>query len=128
VKMRILVVEDSEDIRELLGQLLESEGYEFFLAADGQKGLDQAHFHQPDLIFMDMSLPVMTGWEAVRHLRQEVQFKNTPIIAMTAHASKADEDRAMQVGCTAYISKPFDVDKVLEYVSTYNPHSNPPAK
>ncbi len=128
--MRILVVEDSDDIRELLGQLLESEGYEFFLAADGQKGMEQAHLHQPDLIFMDMSLPIITGWEAVRRLRQEAQFKNTPIIAMTAHASKADENRATQVGCTSYISKPFDVDKVLEFVTTYTStlHSNPAAK
>lgn len=117
--MRILVVEDSVDIQELLEQILESEGHELFFAENGLAGLDLAIKHRPDLILMDLSLPVMTGWDAVRRLREMNEFKTTPIVAMTAHASKSDRQKALDAGCTSYISKPFDMDAMLKLINNF---------
>lgn len=117
--MRILVVEDSEDIRMLLEQILEDQGYELLFAENGLEAINQAHAQHPDLILMDLSLPVMTGWEAIEHLRQITEFKQTPIVALTAHASKADQNKALQAGCSSYLSKPFDIDQLLSCVATY---------
>src|SRR5690349_41712 len=93
-KKQILVVDDSEDMRVLLEQLLEEAGYRVIVAEDGQASLTQAKLHQPDLILMDLSLPGMSGWEAVGHLRQVSEFRDTPIIAVTAHVSASEEERA----------------------------------
>ncbi len=111
-KKQILVVDDSEDMRALLEQLLEKAGYRVVFAEDGQASLTQAKLHHPDLILMDLSLPDIDGWEAVGHLRKMGEFRSTPIIAVTAHVSPFDEARAMAVGCTAHIGKPFN-NKVL---------------
>jgi CheY-like chemotaxis protein len=116
-KQRILVVDDSEDMRDLLQRLLERAGYRVVLAADGQASLTQAKRHHPDLVLMDLSLPDMDGWEAVRHLRKMREFATTPIIAVTAHVSPREEERAMAAGCTAHIGKPFDSRALLQEVA-----------
>lgn len=115
--MKILIVEDSEDIRLVLEQVLEGEGYELFFAENGLQGLEQAQNHLPDIILMDLSLPVLNGWDATRQLRLLDEFKRTPIIALTAHASKTDQEKAIEAGCTICISKPFDLDVLVQQIS-----------
>src|SRR5229473_2551788 len=116
-QQRILVVDDSEDMRDLLQRLLERAGYRVVFADDGQTSLTQAKLHHPDLVLMDLSLPDMDGWEAVRHLRKMPEFRSTPIIAVTAHVSPQEEERAMAAGCTAHIGKPFDSRVLLQEVA-----------
>src|SRR5713226_8645290 len=116
-QQRILVVDDSEDMRVLLKRLLERAGYHVVLAEDGQTSLTQAKLHHPDLILMDLSLPDIDGWEAVGHLRKTSEFRTTPIIAVTAHVSPFEEERAMAAGCTAHIGKPFDSRALLQEVA-----------
>lgn len=114
----ILIVDDSEDMRTLLGQVLEDEGYTLFFAEDGNMAVSQAVVHSPNLILMDMSLPGITGWEAVEQLRKMAGFQQTPIIAVTAYVTKADEERAKEVGCDAHLGKPFDILEVLDTIGT----------
>ena len=116
-KQHILVVDDSEDMRDLLQRLLERAGYRVVVAADGQASLTQAKRHHPDLVLMDLSLPDMDGWEAVRHLRKMREFGSIPIIAVTAHVSPREEERAMAAGCSAHIGKPFDTRVLLQEVA-----------
>lgn len=113
---KILIVDDSEDMRTLLGQVLEDEGYQLFFAEDGNMAVSQATTHHPNLILMDMSLPGISGWEAVEQLRKLPAFQRTPIIAVTAYVSKADEERAKAVGCDAHLGKPFDIMQVLDTI------------
>lgn len=113
----ILIVDDSEDMRFLLQQILEEEDlYTIYFASTGSEALAQAIQVQPDLVLMDMSLPGMSGWEAVTHLRQMPAFVRTPIIAVTAHVSQADINRAVAIGCNAHLGKPFDVAGVLAII------------
>jgi len=112
----ILIVDHSEDMRTLLGQVLEGEGYTLFFAEDGNMAVAQAVAHQPNIILMDMSLPGITGWEAVEQLRKMPDFQHTPIIAVTAYVTKADEERAKAVGCDAHLGKPFDIVEVLDTI------------
>lgn len=116
---RILIVEDSEDIRSLLEELLSGEGYDLVFATNGEEGLETAKKAHPDIILMDLSLPGMDGWETVYRLRQLDEFKQTPVIALTAHATRKDEERALAAGCTGYVSKPFDMEKLLDYVASF---------
>ena len=116
-KKHILVVDDSKDMRVLMEQLLEKAGYRVVFAEDGQTSLTQAKRYHPDLILMDLSLPDIDGWEAVGHLRKMSEFRTTPIIAVTAHVAPFDEERAMAVGCTAHIGKPFDTRVLLREVA-----------
>ena len=112
----ILIVDDSEDMRTLLGQVLEDEGYTLFFAEDGNMAIAQAVAHHPNIILMDMSLPGISGWEAVEQLRKMPDFLHTPIIAVTAYVTKADEERAKAVGCDAHMGKPFDIMEVLDTI------------
>ena len=114
---RILVVDDSQDMRDLIQRLLERAGYRVVLAEDGQASLTQAKLHHPDLILMDLSLPDMDGWEAVRHLRKMPEFRTTPIIAVTAHVSPLEAERAMAAGCSAHLGKPFDTRVLLQSIA-----------
>ena len=116
-KQQILVVDDSEDMRVLLGQLLEKVGYRVVFAEDGQASLTQAKLHHPDLILMDLSLPDIDGWEVVGHLRKMSEFRTIPIIAVTAHVSPWEEERAMAAGCTAHIGKPFNNKVLLQSIA-----------
>lgn len=117
-RKRILVVDDSEDMRELLQQILEEEdAYTLFFAENGPQAIEQATTIQPDLILMDMSLPGMSGWEAVAYLRKIATFHEIPIVAVTAHVSQSDQERAYAVGCTTHLGKPFDVITVLDTIA-----------
>ena len=112
---KILIVEDVEFNVDLLVQLLEDD-YSLVVAADGASGIEVAARERPDLILMDMSLPVMDGWEATRRIRADSALRHTPIIALTAHAMQGDEERALACGCGDYLSKPIDEDKLFEKI------------
>lgn len=112
---KILIVEDVELNVELLTQLLEDE-YELVSARNGEQGLAVAAQVQPDLILMDMSLPVLSGWEATRRLKADNTLKHIPVIALTAHAMSGDEAKARAAGCDEYLTKPFDEDLLFEKV------------
>lgn len=105
---RILVVEDSPDIRALVRMLLETEGYEVSTAADGREGVAAAVRDKPDLILMDLSLPILAGWEAAREIKSTAGLSATPVIAVTAHAMQGDRERALAAGCDGFIAKPID--------------------
>jgi two-component system, cell cycle response regulator DivK len=104
---KVLVVEDVELNRDLLVQLLEDD-YQVLTAVDGAEGLAVAERERPDLVLMDLSLPVMDGWEATRRLKAHPALKDVPVIALSAHAMIGDEDRARQAGCDDYLSKPLN--------------------
>ena len=104
---RVLIVEDVELNIELFSQLLEDD-YELLVARDGAQGVALAERERPDAILMDMSLPVMDGWEATRRLRANPAFQGTPIIGLSAHAMSGDADKALAAGCSAYLTKPID--------------------
>jgi CheY-like chemotaxis protein len=108
---RILIIEDVELNRDLLIQLLE-DSYALLLAVDGKDGLEVAYRERPDLILLDLSLPVIDGWEVARQLKASAVTATIPVIALTAHAMSGDERRAKECGCDGYITKPID-DAVL---------------
>lgn len=110
---KILIVEDVEFNKDLLVQLLE-EDYEILTAEDGASGLELAAKEAPDLILMDLSLPVIDGWEATRRLKLDPGLKDIPVIALTAHAMSGDEDSARACGCDDYLTKPIDEDQLFE--------------
>ena len=109
----ILIVEDNEMKRDMLSRRLQRKGYEVLLAFDGETGIDMARATAPDLILMDMSLPVMDGWEATRHMKADEGLKHIPIIALTAHAMANDRDKALAAGCDDYDTKPIDLPRLL---------------
>jgi CheY-like chemotaxis protein len=115
---RILVVEDVEFNRDLIVQLLEDE-YEILTATNGVEGIEVAVRGRPDLILMDLSLPVMDGWEATRRIKADEMLRSIPIIALSAHAMKGDEDRARQSGCDDYLSKPLDEDLLFAKLAKF---------
>ncbi len=115
---KILLVEDNEMNRDMLSRRLQRKGYEVLLAADGQQGLDVARAQRPVLILMDMSLPVLDGWEATRQLKAQADTRGIPIIALTAHAMSNDRDRALEAGCDDYDTKPVDLPRLLEKIET----------
>ncbi len=114
---RILLVEDNEMNRDMLSRRLERKGHAVVIAVDGQQAIDLATRERPDLILMDMSLPVMDGWEATRRLKADVQTKHMPIIALTAHAMPEDERRAREAGCNDYDTKPIELPRLLEKIA-----------
>jgi CheY-like chemotaxis protein len=110
---KILLVEDNEMNRDMLSRRLERRGYEVVIAVDGQQGVDLAQSTRPDLILMDMSLPVIDGWEATRQLKAKDGVKATPIIALTAHAMSGDREKALEAGCDDYDTKPIELPRLL---------------
>ncbi|KIU37273.1 response regulator [Methylobacterium radiotolerans] len=106
---RILIVEDVALNRDLLTQLLEDE-YEILIAVDGAAGVDMAIAHRPDLILMDLSLPLVDGWEATRRIKANATTSAIPVMAITANAMTGDEDRARAAGCDDFMTKPVDED------------------
>jgi two-component system, cell cycle response regulator DivK len=110
---RVLIVEDAELNRDLLVQLLE-EDYELLTATDGAAGIELAAREHPDLILMDLLLPVIDGWEATRRIKANAALRHIPIIALTAHAMTGDEAKAREAGCDDYLSKPIDEDLLFE--------------
>ena len=110
---KILLVEDNEMNRDMLSRRLQRRGYEVLIAVDGQEGVALAQTEAPDLILMDMSLPVMDGWEATRQLKAASETMAIPVIALTAHAMSGDREKAMEAGCDDYDAKPIDLPRLL---------------
>jgi CheY-like chemotaxis protein len=110
---KILLVEDNEMNRDMLSRRLERRGYKVLIAVDGQMGIDMARDEAPDLVLMDMSLPVMDGWEATRTLKASDVTRNIPVIALTAHAMSTDREKAIEAGCDDYDTKPIDLPRLL---------------
>jgi CheY-like chemotaxis protein len=110
---RILLVEDNEMNRDMLSRRLERRGYTVICASDGREGLDAAARERPDLILMDMSLPVLDGWEATRRLKADVALRDIPVIALTAHAMASDEQQARDAGCDEFDTKPVELTRLL---------------
>jgi two-component system cell cycle response regulator DivK len=110
---KILLVEDNEMNRDMLSRRLIRNGYEVSIAVDGQQGADMALSERPDLILMDMSLPVIDGWEATRRIKANDATRRTPVIALTAHARAGDREKAMKVGCEDYDTKPVEISRLL---------------
>ena len=110
---KILLVEDNEMNRDMLSRRLTRNGYEVSIAVDGQQGADMALSERPDLILMDMSLPVIDGWEATRRIKANDATRRIPVIALTAHAMAGDRERAMEAGCEDYDTKPVEISRLL---------------
>ena len=113
---KILLVEDNEMNRDMLSRRLERRGYQVLIAEDGATGVSTAKAESPDLILMDMSLPIMDGWEATRQIKAASETKGIPIIALTAHAMAGDEEKALAAGCNDYETKPVDLPKLLSKI------------
>ena len=111
--LRILLVEDNDMNRDMLSRRLVRNGYEVLLAMDGQQGIDMALSEHPDLILMDMSLPVIDGWEATRRIKANDATRRIPVIALTAHAMAGDREKAMEVGCDDYDTKPVEISRLV---------------
>jgi CheY-like chemotaxis protein len=111
---KILIVEDNEMNRDMLSRRLARRGYEVVVAVDGAEGIARAKSERPALILMDMSLPVIDGWEATRQLKADPDTATIPIIALTAHAMSSDRDKALEAGCNGYETKPVELPRLLE--------------
>ena len=116
---KILLVEDHQEIWDFLSRRLKRRGYEVVVAQDGQEGLDKARAEKPDLLLLDMNLPVMDGWTVAETLKAEAATKNIPIIALTAHALASDREKAMEVGCDGYLAKPCEPRAVVAEVQRF---------
>lgn len=110
---RVLLVEDNEMNRDMLSRRLQRRGYEVIIAVDGPQGVSMAQSQAPDLVLMDMSLPLMDGWEATRTLKSAAETKHIPVIALTAHAMSTDRDKALEAGCDDYETKPIEFARLL---------------
>ena len=116
---KILLVEDNEMNQDMLTRRLERRGYQVVLATDGAQGVALAASESPDLILMDMSLPVMDGWDATRNIKAAPATASIPVIALTAHAMSGDRDRAMQAGCDDYDTKPIELPRLLAKIESH---------
>jgi len=115
---KILLVEDNEMNRDMLSRRLARKGYEVSIAVDGKQGVEMAQQETPDLILMDMSLPVLDGWEATRQLKGADATRGIPVIALTAHAMSGDRERALEAGCDDYDTKPIELARLLEKIES----------
>jgi two-component system cell cycle response regulator DivK len=110
---KILLVEDNEMNRDMLSRRLQRKGYQVVLALDGQSGVEMTQTQAPDLVLMDMSLPVLDGWEATRRLKADDATRHIPVIALTAHAMSSDREKALEAGCDDYDTKPIELPRLL---------------
>ena len=110
---KILLVEDNEMNRDMLSRRLQRKGYRVVLALDGQNGVEMTQTEAPNLILMDMSLPVLDGWEATRRLKTDAAVRHIPVIALTAHAMSSDREKALEAGCDDYDTKPVELPRLL---------------
>ena len=117
--IKILLAEDNEMNRDMLGRRLRRKGFEVVEAQDGEMAVIHAKKTLPDIILMDLSMPVLDGWEATRMLRDDPTTQDIPVIALTAHAIKSDRDRAIESGCNEVITKPFEFDDLLESIARW---------
>ena len=113
---KLLLVEDNEMNRDMLSRRLQRRGYEVIIAVDGEQGLNIAQSESPDLILMDMSLPLIDGWEATRRLKGAPETQAIPVLALTAHAVSGDREKALEAGCDDYDTKPIDFARLLEKI------------
>jgi len=113
---KILLVEDDEMNRDMLSRRLQRKGYEIVMAFDGAQALTLAESETPDLILMDMSLPVISGWDTTREIKRNPRLRSIPVIALTAHAMAGDRERAVEAGCTDYDTKPIELTRLLEKI------------
>ena len=116
--MKILIVEDNEMNRDMLSRRLIKKGFEIIIAVDGEEGVKKTLSEKPDLILMDMSLPVMDGWEATKKLKSNSDTSKIPIIALTAHAMAQDKEKALAAGCDEYDTKPIDLNRLLSKIAS----------
>jgi two-component system cell cycle response regulator DivK len=116
---RILIVDDNQDSRELVVKVLKNKGYEMIEATDGEEAIEKAVGERPDLILLDISIPKLDGYEVTRRLKSRDEFKETPIVALTAHAMKGDRAKALEAGCEGYISKPINIRELPDQVKSY---------
>jgi two-component system cell cycle response regulator DivK len=113
---KVLLVEDNEMNRDILSRRLSRRGYVVIFAMDGQQGVEMARSEKPDIILMDMSLPVMDGWEATRRIKSDDAMRNAPVIGLTAHAMSGDREKALKAGCDDYDTKPVELDRLIEKI------------
>jgi CheY-like chemotaxis protein len=116
---KILLVEDNEMNRDMLARRLQRRGFEVVIAPDGKQGVEKCHAEQPDLVLMDLSLPVMDGWEATRTLKGDEATAHIPIIALTAHALESDRTKALETGCDAFETKPVNIGRLLQAMGQF---------
>ncbi|HVU18917.1 MAG TPA: response regulator [Candidatus Didemnitutus sp.] len=124
---KILLVEDNEMNRDMLSRRLEKRGYTVVIAVDGAAGVAQAKAEKPDLILMDMSLPVIDGWEATKMIRADADVAATPIIALTAHAMSSDREKCLAAGCNDFDTKPVELPRLLGKIDELLKNRPPPA-
>jgi CheY-like chemotaxis protein len=115
---KVLLVEDNEESRDGLSRYLRRKGYEILVAVDGRQGVDVARAAVPDLILIDLSLPVLDGWEATRQLKAGSETRGIPVIALTAHAMAGDRERALEAGCDDYDTKPIEFPRLLTKIES----------
>lgn len=120
----ILLVEDHEEIWDFLSRRLRRRGYEVIVAQDGQEGLNETRSKQPDILLLDMNLPVMDGWTVARTLKADEATRHIPIIALTAHAMSGDREKALNAGCNDYHAKPIDFSQLLNQIEAALSASN----
>jgi two-component system cell cycle response regulator DivK len=113
---KVLLVEDNEMNRDILSRRLSRRGYVVVFAMDGQQGVEMARSEKPDIILMDMSLPVMDGWDATRHIKSDAAIRNVPVIGLTAHAMAGDREKALEAGCDEYDTTPVELDRLIEKI------------
>ena len=123
---KILIVEDNEMNRDMLSRRLIRRGYQIVLAVDGEQGLAAAKTEGPDLILMDMSLPVIDGWEATRRLKAEPNTRRIPVIGLTAHAMAGDKEKVIDAGCDDYDTKPVELPRLLQKIEALLHADNTP--
>ena len=123
---RILIVEDQEDNRAIMRDLLNTAGYKLIEAVDGEEGVRLAQSEHPDLILMDIQLPILDGYEATRRIRALAELKSIPIIAVTSYALSGDEAKALAAGCDSYVAKPFSPRELLAKVREFLPKAERP--
>lgn len=114
---RILLVEDNEMNRDMLSRRLTRRGFEVVIAVNGQEGVEMTRQENPDIVLMDMSLPVLDGWEATRRLKKDDGTKHIPIIALTAHAMAGDREKTLEAGCDDYDTKPIEFARLLDKIN-----------
>ena len=119
--MKLLLVEDNEMNRDMLSRRLLRRGYEIVMAVDGGQGVEMAGSELPDLILMDMSLPVIDGWEATRRIKAAEATRHIPIIGLTAHAMAGDREKAIEAGCNDYDTKPVELDRLIAKIEALRP-------
>ena len=115
---KLLLVEDNEMNRDMLSRRLQRRGYQVIIAVDGEEGIKMAESESPDLILMDMSLPVLDGWEATRRLKRSADTNSIPVLALTAHAIIGDREKAFEVGCDDYDTKPIEFVRLLDKIQS----------